>query len=179
MLRNINLCVLATVLAIHCGHVSAEESFISREQALAAMFPDLQIHSRTVFLTKAQIEKAQDLSGEEINSALIARYEIIKDGRLIARAYVDTHAVRAKRESLLIVLDPEGKVLRIEITASEEPPEYRATPEWYQQYTGKNLDDDLYVDRAIRPLAGATLTARAANQAVRRVLAIDKTLESE
>jgi Na+-translocating ferredoxin:NAD+ oxidoreductase RnfG subunit len=179
MLRNTNLCVLAIALAIHCGHVSAKESFISREQALAAMFPDLQIQSKTVFLTKAQIKKAQDLSGEEINSALIARYEIVKDGRVLARAYVDTHSVRTKKESLLIVLDHEGKVLRIEVTASEEPPEYRATPEWYRQYHEKNLDDDLYVDRAIRPMAGATLTARAANQAVRRILAIDKALESE
>lgn len=180
--RNINhyVCsVLAIFLAICCSQGFAEESFISREQALAAMFPGSQIHSKTVFLTKAQIEKAQTLSGEEITSALIARYEIFKDENLVARAYVDTHSVRTKKESLLIVLDPERKVLRIEVTASEEPPEYRAAPEWYQQYHGKSLDDDLYVDRAIRPLAGATLTGIAANQAVRRIMAIDKALEHE
>jgi Na+-translocating ferredoxin:NAD+ oxidoreductase RnfG subunit len=178
--RNINhyaCSVFAIFLVICCSQGFAKESFISREQALAAMFPDSQIHSRTVFLTKAQIEEAQNLSGEEINSALIARYEIVKDGRLIARAYVDTHAVRTKKESLLIILDPDGKVLRLEVTASKEPPEYRATPEWYQQYHGKSLDDDLYVDRAIRPMAGATLTVRAANQAVRRIMAIDRALE--
>ena len=180
--RNINhyaFSVLAIFLSMCCGLGSAEESFISREQALAAMFPDSQIHSKTVFLTDDQIEEAQTLSGEEINSALVARYEIVEEGRLIARAYVDTHAVRTKKESLLIILDPDGNVVRIEVTASEEPPEYRATPEWYQQYHGKNLDEDLYVDRAIRPMAGATLTARAANQTVRRILAIDKALESE
>jgi hypothetical protein len=164
-------------LALCCGLVSAEESFISREQALAAMFPDSQIHSRTVFLTKAQLEEARALSGEEIASALIARYDILAQGHVIARAYVDTHAVRTKRESLLIVLGPDGKLLRIEVTASEEPPEYRATPEWYQQYYGKTLDDDLYVDRAIRPMAGATLTGKAANQAIRRILSIDRALE--
>ena len=180
--RNINqytCSVLAIFLAICCSQGFAEESFISREQALAAMFPDSQIHSRAVFLKKAQIEKAQALSGGEITSALIARYEIFNDGNLIARAYVDTHSVRTKKESLLIVLSPDGKVLRIEVTASEEPPEYRATSEWYQQYHGKSLDDDLYVDRAIRPLAGATLTGMAANQAVRRIMAIDKALEPE
>jgi hypothetical protein len=180
--RNINhyVCsILATFLAIGCGLGLAEESFISREQALAAMFPDSQIHSKTVFLTKAQIEKAQALSGEEITSALVARYEIVKGGNLIARAYVDTHSVRTKKESLLIVVDLEGKVLRIEATASEEPPEYRATSEWYQQYHKKALDDDLYVNRAIRPLAGATLTGMAANQAVRRIMATDKALERE
>ena len=171
--------VLAIFLVMCCGLGFAEESFISREQALAAMFPDSQIHSRTIFLTKAQVEKVQNLSGGEIISALIARYEIFKDENLVARAYVDTHSVRAKKESLLIVLNLEGEVLRIEVTASEEPPEYRATPEWYQQYHGKSLDDDLHVDRAIRPLAGATLTGMAANQAVRRIMAIDKALERE
>lgn len=171
--------VAAIFLVISSGLVPAEESFISREQALAAMFPDSRIRSGTVFLTDAQIEQARSLSGEEIASALIARYEIAEGGRLIARAYVDTHSVRTKRESLLVVLTPDGKVLRIEITASEEPPEYRATPEWYQQYHGKTLDDDLYVDRAIRPMAGATLTGRAANQAVRRIIAIDRVLEGK
>lgn len=169
--------LLALILAVQCGQITGGESFLSRGQILAAMFPDSKILSKTVFLTKAQIEKAGVLSGEEIISPLIARYEIFKDERPIARAYVDTHSVRDKKESLLIVLDPDGKVLRVELTASEEPPEYRATPEWYGQYEGKTLDDDLYVDRAIRPMAGATLTAGAANQAVRRIIAIDEALE--
>ena len=168
---------LSLVIAACCGLLSAGEDFFSREQALAAMFPDSQIRSRTVFLTKSQMEEAQALSGVTVGSALIARYEVVREGHAVARAYVDTHHVRTKRESLLIVLDPEGRVLRIEVTASEEPPEYQATPEWYRQYYGKTLDDDLYVDRAIRPMAGATLTANAANQAVRLVMAIDKALE--
>ena len=39
------------------------------------------------------------------------------------------------------------------------------------------MNNDLNLQRAIRPLAGATLTAVAANQAVRRALAIDRVLE--
>ena len=41
---------------------------------------------------------------------------------------------------------------------------------------GRGLTDDLAVNRAIRPIAGATLTARAASEAVRRVLAIDQVI---
>ena len=47
---------------------------------------------------------------------------------------------------------------------------------WLGQYGGHALEDDLGIDRAIRPIAGATLTARATNGAVRRVLAIDQVL---
>ena len=64
-------------------------------------------------------------------------------------------------------------------TAFLEPPEYRAPPAWYGQYQGKSLNEDLNLQRGIRPLAGASLTASAANQAVRRVLAIDQVLQQK
>ena len=57
--------------------------------------------------------------------------------------------------------------------------EYRVSDEWTRQYDDRPLDGDLDLKRAIRPIAGATLTAVATNQAVRRVLAIDRVLESE
>lgn len=167
------------VLVLVSGRMFADESLLTREQALAALFPDAEIKGETVFLTEAQIDEARSLSGVEIHSALIARYTMMKKGVPIARGYVDTHTVRAKKESLLIVLDTGGKVLRIEVTASDEPPDYRATEGFYQQYEGKILNDDLNIDRAIRPMAGATLTGRVANQAVRRVLAIDRVLEQQ
>lgn len=44
--------------------------------------------------------------------------------------------------------------------------------EWYHQCDGEDLDDDLSLKRDIRPVTGATLTARATTEAVRRVLAI-------
>jgi len=89
---------------------------------------------------------------------------------------VDTHTVRTKRDSLLISLDAQGRVLRIDVTAFLEPLEFMAPEPWLDQYRGHALEDDLGIDRAIRPIAGATLTARATNGAVRRVLAIDEVL---
>jgi hypothetical protein len=110
---------------------------------------------------------------------MIARYIASKDGTVLGRAYVDTHTVRTKKESLLIILDAAGILLRMETTASAEGPEHQAPPLWYRQYEGKKLNDDLYINRAIHPIAGATLTAQATNQAVRRILAIDKILSSQ
>jgi hypothetical protein len=157
------------------GVLSAER-FVTREEALAAAFPEAQLRSETLFLTRAQEQEAAALSGVDIPTIMIARYTATKDGAVLGRAYVDTHIVRTKKESLLIILDAEGVLLRIETTASAEGPEHQAPKSWYQQYEGRQLSDDLYVDRAIRPIAGATLTARATNQAVRRILAIDRIL---
>jgi hypothetical protein len=140
------------------------------------MYPGAEIRAERVFLTEAQQKQAREAAGVDIPSRLIARYLAIRDGSVIGRAYVDTHVVRTKRESLLICLDPAGSVKRIEVTAFLEPPEYQAPRGWYDQYNGKSLNDDLRLHRAIRPIAGASLTAQATADAARRVMAIDRVL---
>jgi len=152
---------------------------ISRDEALAAVFPSAQIRQEQVFLTAAQQMDARKRSGVEVPSALIARYIATGDGRVVGRAYVDTHTVRTKKESLLIALDEDGTLKRIDVTAFLEPVEYRPSDPWLGQYRNRQLGEDLAINRAIRPIAGASLTARAANTAVRRVLAIDQVLREQ
>jgi len=151
---------------------------ISREEALASVYPGASIRAEQVFLTAAQLRQVAARAGNDTVPGLVARYLATRDGQLVGRAYIDTHTVRTKRESLLVSLDTSGRVMRVDVTAFLEPPEYRAPEPWLGQYTGRGLDDSLTVNRAIRPIAGATLTTRAANSAIRRVLAIDETLRA-
>lgn len=152
---------------------------ISRSEALAAVYPKADVRAEQVFLTPSQQKQVRTRAETDVPSALIARYVASRDGQVVGRAYIDTHIVRTKRESLLISLDAAGRVLRIDVTAFQEPPEYEAPEAWLRQFRGRALDDDLAVNRAIRPIAGATLTAREATAAVRRVLAIDAVLERQ
>ena len=144
---------------------------------MAAVFPGAVVEAERLFLTPQQIAAATEIAGVEIESGLVARYVAVQGDTVMGRAYVDTHVVRTKRESLLISLEADGAVRRIDVTAFLEPPDYVAPERWLQQYDRRHLDDELAVQRAIRPIAGATLTADAANAAVRRVLAIDQVLE--
>ena len=150
---------------------------ITRDEALAAVYPGAAIKAEQVFLTPAQQKQVVTRAGVDVPSALVARYVASQNGKVVGRAYVDTHTVRTKRESLLIALDGGGRVLRVDVTAFLEPAEYEPSDAWLRQYRDRALTADLAVNRAIRPIAGATLTARAANTAVRRVLAIDEILE--
>ncbi|MGH9159841.1 MAG: FMN-binding protein [Vicinamibacteraceae bacterium] len=154
------------------------QSTITRDEALKLAFPGAAITSATVFLTEAQQARAAKLAGETLPSPLVARYVARVEGRVIGRAYVDTHVVRTKRESLLISLDASGRVTRIDVTAFLEPPEYQAPPRWLEQFDNRSLGPDLSLQRSIRVITGATLTAMATNAAVRRVLAIDQVLEA-
>ena len=166
------LVAAATVLA--AVPASAQ---ITREEALASVYPGAVLRTDPVFLTPSQQKQVLMRADTDVPNALVARYVATKDGKVVGRAYVDTHVVRTKKESLLISLDADGRVMRIDVTAFQEPPEYGAPEAWLRQFRGRALDDDLAVNRAIRPIAGATLTAREVTNAVRRVLAIDAVLE--
>ncbi len=152
------------------------EAQTTREEALAQAFPGADIRAERVFLTQAQRSAAETESGVEVPSLLIARYVATEGGDSVGSAYVDTHVVRTKNESLLVSLDTEGQVKRIEVTAFLEPPDYMAPSAWLAQYEGQVLTEELNLNRTIRPIAGATLTAIATTEAVRRVLAIDRVL---
>lgn len=176
--RAVRWTIPAIALATMVAAGSALAAPVTREEALALAFPGAVIEDERVFLTPDQRERAASRAGEEIPSALVARYVARRDGVVVGRAYVDTNVVRTKKETLLIALDADGSVRRIDVTAFLEPAEYAPPAPWLQQYENRPLADDLALNRAIRPIAGATLTARAVNSAVRRVLAIDAVLQA-
>ncbi len=171
--------LMVAVFLLLAGAASvAQGRFISRDEALAAVFPGAVVEAERVFLTEQQMVEIAEIAGVEVESGLVARYVATRGDSVLGRAYVDTHVVRTKRESLLIVLEADGSVRRVEVTAFLEPPDYLASQRWLRQYDRRHLDDDMALQRAIRPIAGATLTANATNAAVRRVLAIDQVLEA-
>ena len=165
-------------MLLSMGGASADAQ-LTRSELLADAYPEAEAQLETIFLTFEQVTTIGKLSGNPVPSPVIARYFITRAGRLIGRAYVDTHIIRTKRESLLISLNHLGQVLRIDVTAFLEPREYQASRTWLDQYNQRALSDDLQIQRAIRAVTGATLTARATNQAVRRVLAIDQVLQND
>lgn len=170
------LLVVALAIVV-AGGVMLAASLLTREEALALAYPGATFTAERIFLTAEQQKRAADTGGVPITSALIGRYVATKHGKLAGRAYVDTHTVRTKKETLLISLDASGKLKRVDVTAFLEPAEYQAPQAFLNQYGGRALSDDLRLQRAIRPIAGATLTAHAVTDAVRRVLAIDAVLK--
>ena len=146
------------------------------EEALALAFPGAEIQRLTVFLTLEQQQRAEELAGGRLGSAIAHPYVATKDGTLVGTAYFESHVVRTLAETVMITVDPEGRIGRVEVLSFDEPPEYLPRAEWYRQFAGKPLDAELELRRAIRPVAGATLTARATTDAARRALALHRVL---
>ncbi|MFP3941433.1 MAG: FMN-binding protein [Thermoanaerobaculia bacterium] len=153
--------------------------FLTVDEALELAFPGCRVERETLYLTEAQLAEARERAGEAVESAVVHPYVGWCDGRAAGVAYFDTHRVRTLPETLMVVATPEGEVERIEILVFREPTEYIPRDAWYEQFDGRGLDPELEIKRGIRPVTGATLTARATTDAVRRILALHQVARAE
>jgi Na+-translocating ferredoxin:NAD+ oxidoreductase RnfG subunit len=163
-------------LLLSAGAPLYAKVFLTVDEALKLAFPGAQVERRTAYLTPEQVKRARDLGQVEVPSALVTYYAATHEGKAAGTAYFDTHLVRTLPETVLVVVNPQGKVARVEVISFEEPEQYLPRGAWYGQFGGKGLDPDLDLKRGIHPVTGATLTARATTAAVRRVLALHQVI---
>lgn len=159
----------AAILAGSAG----SEVFHSRESALRLAFADADtVIKREVFLSGAEAEQVEKLARVRLPSRLVTIYVGESNGDALAYAFIETHTVRTLPETILIVIDPNGRVRAVHILAFHEPPEYGPAESWLEQFEGRPLTDDLSLRGDVAGIAGATLTATAITAAVRRTLAV-------
>jgi len=169
--------VVCSIVALAVTPVMASV-LLSVDEALQMAFPDCEVERESVFLTEAEMSAASELAGHPRSRALVVRYVARRGGERFGTAYFDTHLVRTLDETIMVVVQPNGSIGRIEVISFAEPPDYLPREGWYRQFDGRGLDDDLQMNRGIRAVTGATLTANATTAAARRVLAVHETIES-
>jgi transcriptional regulator of nitric oxide reductase len=139
---------------------------------LAEAFPDAtRIERRTIVLLKKDTAKIAALVGKDVTSRVVVLHTGYRDKEVLGYAHIDVHNVRTQPEAFLVVLTPKGTVRSVRILAFHEPLDYLPTTRWYEQFAGKTADDSLRVGRDVHGVVGATLSARAATDGVRRMLA--------
>jgi hypothetical protein len=166
----------ALLLAAVAAGPAAGKTLMTADEALALAYPGCRVERSTVYLTEAQRAEAERLSGGEVRRAVVHPYPVRCEGRAAGTAYFDVHRVRTLEETLMVALDAEGRVLRVEVLSFREPREYLPRDLWYRQFDGEALSPGLDLQRDVRGVTGATLTARATTAAVRRVLALHRVL---
>ena len=175
--------LIATILlALLGGAVApgAQDGVITRSEALATVFPGATVTRDRVILTREQMGAVAALARVGMQGRIFPRYVARNEtGEVVGRAYIDTHTPKTERQSLLISLDTEGRVKRVDVTVFFEPAQYMAPQDWLRQFDGAVLHDELAIRRGIRPIAGSSFTGRAVSNAVRRVLALDRVLQAE
>lgn len=151
--------------------------FMSQEEALKTVFTSgAEVTRSTAYLTAEQAAEVEKAAGEPLPVKVITFYRGRTASGGNATAYFDTHLVRTMPETLMIVVAEGGTILRIDLLSFGEPREYLPRPGWTDQLKGRVLDEEMSIRRGIRPISGATLSARAIVSASRRILALHRVL---
>lgn len=168
------LLLLAGVAAALSMATPAAEAkvFASQKQALAEAFPEAtRIDRKTFVLRREQSARIGELLGARAEAKVVVIHVAYQGEKVIGFAEIAVHKVRTQPEALLLVLAPEGRIRSVRIIAFHEPLDYMPTDRWYAQFVGKKKGDGLGLGREIHGVVGATLSAQAAADSVRRILA--------
>lgn len=169
-------CLTVLLILLSAGVLSAKV-LQTRDLALAAHYPGAEFKRDTVFLTADQLKAIEQLAGTRPRSAVVHRYQAIKDGKILAVNYLDAHRVRTLPETLMISINGQNTVEHLQVLAFNEPLEYMPGRKWYAQFLKQKLGSELQLKKGIDGMTGATLTSRATTDAVRRALAIHQVLQ--
>ncbi len=164
------LALAATLTASHA------KVFLSQEEALRLAFPGgAEFARETAFLTDEEARAVEKDCSGPLDSKIITYY-VAGGPAQGPTAYFDTHIVRTLPETIMIVVTPEGTIGRIDILSFSEPQDYLLKERWMAQLPGRGLDEELSLRRGVRPMTGATLSARAIVDSARRILSVHRTL---
>ena len=169
------LYALVSVLWLLPGVLHPAEAVVlyAKNEALRLIFPEAdRIEPQALFLTSEQVARIEKLARSPLESPLLTVHVGRRGDETLGYAFLDIHTVRTQPEALFVVLTPQGDVDSVLIVAFHEPLEYMPSERWQAQFPGKFLTPDLQVKRAIAPISGATLSAHAMTDAVRRALAV-------
>lgn len=164
--------LLVPVLVAMLATTAESKVFFTQKEALALAFPDAdRIDHATFVLTPEQVEAIQKRARSRLDTRLVSIHTAWRGGEVVGYAHIDVHTVRTKSEGFIVVLGRDGRVESVRVLAFHEPLDYLPSENWYNAFAGSDGDDGLRIGRDIDAVSGATLSAQAATEGVRRMLA--------
>ena len=179
LLRRFAPRVVLAVAAAAAVPIPGRAQHLTQDEALALALPGAATERHTAYLGEAELARARAHAGDavEIEQSIVTYYVARRGGAPVGVAYFDAHRVRTEQEVLMIVVDRDDRVRRVETVSFREPPEYTAPERWLRLFDGRDLSPELSVRREIPNITGATLTSSAVTRAVRRVLALHRVID--
>ncbi len=159
------LIVPAVLAASTSGYAT---TYLTIEQAQAAIFPGATLTPAPVTLTTAQRAAIEKTSGVRVRSSEVRAWRVTGGGWFIVDEVLGKHEFI----TYAVGLDANGATHGVEIL------DYRETyggevrnPKWRAQFIGKTSAAPLKLDHDIKNISGATLSSRHITDGVKRLLA--------
>jgi hypothetical protein len=172
--------VLALGMAVTAG--AQEGSFLSEEEAPAAVFPGATHFERSTVDGTPQLRAAIVGRLRGVTPSLWEERYVIsraeRNGTLLGHAILVEEIGKHRAITFVVGVRPDGRVEDVAVIAYREPygGEIRDT-RFLAQYRGKGMEDSLRAYTGIKNVAGATLSVEAASRAVRKAQAVAAVLE--
>ncbi len=161
--------------------ITGGRQLVSLKEALNAAFASVSRFEReTVYLSLKEVDQIQNTyrdSKLEVRSRLVIRYKAVRNGRVLGYSYVDTHHVRTLSETILVSINSDNLVQRVEVISFREPSEYLAPARWLEQFRNQKLLNSKVSGKQIYGITGASLTARAIKKAIPRILTLHRFIQ--
>ncbi|MDA0666854.1 MAG: FMN-binding protein [Planctomycetota bacterium] len=154
------------------------KTFHSQEEALVLAFGKAEVQRTPHYWTKVERTALGELAGTKKVGGTHAKFQAkTKQGKVVAgrSVWFDTRMVRSKPQTIMLIIDAEQRVEKLVVCSFDEPLDYKPVARWYEQFEGRQLNDELQLKKGIHGVSGATLTSRATTAAVREVLAAHAT----
>lgn len=165
--------VVAALIVLASPEWAISQVLRTQEEALTLAFGDsAQVSRHTLFLDEEQVKRIEHAAKCKLDSKIATYYAGAESDTVSGYAFFERNTVRTKDEIFMVVVNPNGTVRFVEMLAFYEPMDYFPTPRWFKLFVGKLLDNELWPERGVNGITGATLTVRAVTQGVRKVLAI-------
>jgi len=146
--------------------------FYSKDEALELAFgAGAAVEPVPVFLSDDQVTQIERLAKVKVDSQLFNFHVGKRGDKILGYAAIESHLVRTQPETLLIVLSPQGELVRLEMLAFHEPPEYQPPARWMERLYRRAIPD-LFLNQGVDGITGATLSSRASLDGARKVMAI-------
>ena len=161
--------------------ITSGRQLVSLKEALNIAFVGASSFEReTVYLSPKEVDQIQSTYRNrkvEIRSRLVIRYKAMRNGRVVGHSYIDTHHVRTLSETILVSINIDNLVKRVEIISFREPNEYLAPTRWLEQFRDQTVLNFKTFGKHIYGITGASLTARAIKKAVPRILTLHQFIQ--
>ena len=146
--------------------------YYSKNEAMELAFgQDATVEMLSLFPDDKEIVRIEKLARVKMDSAMFTFYVGKQEGKVLGYAAIETHTVRTKPETLLVVLSAQGELQAIYTLAFHEPPEYQPPQRWFEQLYNLPIKG-LSFNTDVQGITGATLSTRAGLNSARKVLAI-------
>lgn len=146
--------------------------FYSKIEAMELAFgKGAQIEHLSLFPDENETAKIEQDAKVKLDSGLFTLYVGKDQGKILGYAAIETSTVRTKPETLMIVLTPDGELIRVVTLAFHEPPEYQPPERWFEQLYKRPLAD-MDFNKGVDGISGATLSTRSALTSIRKVMSI-------